>query len=219
MTNATASLGATLEIHVEVRGRVISEFSYQHLRAAVTFRDHLIRVENANEGKEFGEFFSDIRSYGSACIMSSAAAIEALVNELFITPGWPLRERLPDFEAAFWGKGGIERKSPSEKYQVALQLLGLPKFDERVGIFRDLWALIELRNALVHYKPTWDPDRRRQVELKDVLSGKYEASRFVDEGADFVTMKSMSGSAMLWVTSVVFGFIRDFHRRTQFAEK
>ncbi|MFZ3124965.1 MAG: hypothetical protein WA129_07615 [Acidovorax sp.] len=148
-------------------------------------------LETANPGKEFGSFFEDVRSYGSGCIMSAAASLEALINECFIDPVGPLRTQLTDFESQFWGPGGIEWKSPLEKYQIALTMLGKSRLDEHASPFKDTWALVELRNALVHYKPTWDPDRQRKVDMIEVLSGKYDLSPFPGTGADFVAMRSI----------------------------
>src|SRR5687767_3067117 len=141
-------------IQIQGTGRVIANFAWQHLRAATIFRDHLIKLETDNAGRAFGSFFLEMRSYGSACIMSAAASLEALINELFIAHNSPLRAQLPDFESKFWGKGGIERKPILEKYQLALKMLNQPLLNEHSSPYRDAWALIELRNALVHYKPT-----------------------------------------------------------------
>jgi len=148
-----------LTMHTEATGRVIANFAWQHLKAAATFRDHVIVIESTNSCKPFGPFFEDLRSYGSACIMSAAASLEALINEFFINPEGPLRRMMGNFESEFWDRGGIEWKPPLDKYQVALRMLGLREFEELAPPFRDAWALIELRNALVHYKPTWDGQR------------------------------------------------------------
>lgn len=218
MSTLQSSVEAHLSAHMTATGRVIANFAWQHFRAAVTFRDQVIALETHNGGQPFGPFFEDVRSYGSACIMSAAASLEALINEFFITPDGPLRKQLGDFESEFWGRGGIEWKTPLEKYNVALKMLGGPKFDQKISPYRDAWALFELRNALVHYKPTWDPDRQRKVELVEVLGNKYELSPFPDSGADFVTMRSMSSSCMRWVVTTVITFMREFHTRAQLDE-
>ena len=215
MATHQATVEEKLSVPMEATGRVIANFAWQHLKAATTFRDHVIAIELQNTGRPFGSFFEDIRSYGSACIMSSAASIEALVNEFFITPDGPLRKQLKDFESEFWGRGGIEWKPPLEKYQMALEMLGKQKLDEHIPPYKDAWALVELRNALVHYKPTWDPDRQRKVDLVEVLTGKYELSPYPDGGAEFVTMRSMSGGCMRWVVSTVLSFMKEFHARAQ----
>jgi hypothetical protein len=218
MATFHASQEENLSVTGQASGRVIANFAWQHLKAAVTFRDQVIALEAANLGNEFGAFFEDIRSYSSGCIMSGAASLEALINEFFITPDGPLRSKLANFESDFWGRGGIEWRPPLEKYQVALQMLGQEKLDESSGPYRDAWALVELRNALVHYKPTWDPDRQRKVELVEVLSGKYRTTPFVDEGSDFVTMKSMSAGCASWVVSTTIAFMRAFHDRARIDE-
>jgi hypothetical protein len=218
MNTRHAAVEEQLSLRVQATGRVIANFALQHLKAAVTFRDHVIAIESRNAGQPFGPFFEDVRSYASACIMSAAASLEALINEFFIAPNGALRSMLKDFESDFWGHGGIEWKSVLEKYQVALEMLGKPQFDKGVAPFHEAWALVELRNALVHYKPTWDPDRNRKIELVEVLSGKYELSPFLDAGADFITMKSMSSGCSRWVITTTLTFMKKFHARTNLDE-
>lgn len=213
-----ASIEEHLNAQVQATARVIANFALQHLKAAVTFRDHVAEIESQSLNQPFGSFFEDLRSYGSACIMSAAASLEALINEFFITPEGPLRRQLSDFEAEFWGRGGIEWKPPLEKYQLALKMLGQPRLDEHAPTFRNAWALIELRNAFVHYKPTWDPDRQRKVELVEVLTGQYDLSPFPDSGSDFVTMRSMSAGCMRWAIVTVLNFIREFHALSKLDE-
>ncbi len=218
MTAYEASVELNISLKVEATSRVIDNFAWQHLKAATTFRDQVIAIELQNSGKPFGSYFTDIRSYGSACIMSATASLESLINEFFIWPDGPLRQGLQNFESEFWGRNGIEWKPPLQKYQKALEMLGKQKFDEHVPPYRDAWALIELRNYLVHYKPTWDPDRNRKVELVEVLTDKYMLSPFLDGPADFVTKQSMSSGCMKWAVSTVLGFMKEFHARTQLDE-
>jgi len=220
MNQVHGSFEAHLSLRAEASGRVIANFALQHLKAAATFRDQVVAIESQSASQSFGPFFEDIRSYGSACIMSAAASLEALINEFFITPEGPLRRQLSNFESDFWGrKKGIAGKPTLEKYQLALEMLGQPKVDEHLTLYRDVWALIQFRNALVHYKPTWDPDRKRIVELKEVLADKYYLSPFPDSGADFVTMRSMSADCMRWVVSTTVAFMREFHMRAQIDEQ
>lgn len=214
MNHAHIAVASPLGLSVQAFGRVIASFAWQHMKAAITFRDQVASLEAANFGKEFGPFFEDIRSYGSGCIMSAAASLEAHINECYIDPNGPLRKQLTNFELQFWGRRGIEWKPPLEKYQIALEMLGQSKLDEQAQLFKDAWALVELRNALVHYKPTWDPDRKRTVDIIEVLSGKYELSPFPDTGADFVTMRNMSAASTRWVVFTAMRFMKEFHHRT-----
>lgn len=219
MTHHIASVEEHMNARAEATARVIANFAWQHMKAATTFRDQVITIELSNISQPFGSFFEDLRSYGSGCIMSAAASLEALINEFFITPEGPLRKNLPDFEAQFWARGGIERKPPLEKYQIALEMLGHARFNEHELPFRDAWALMELRNALVHYKPSWDPNRQRKVDMADILLGKYDLSPFFDAKSDFVTMQSMSASCMRWVVKTALSFMKVFHAQTVLDEQ
>lgn len=214
-----ASIHASIQINAVVTGTVIANFAWQHLKAATVFRDKVCELEAANAGAPFGSFFNDIRTYGSACFMSSTSSLEALINEIFIAPNLGLRPLLNNFEKEFWGTGGIKREPILKKYQRALTLLGSELFDESAQPFRDVWALIELRNALIHYKPTWDPDRKRKVQMVEVLQGKFNLSPFLDEGADFVTMKCMSAGAVKWAVATSLAFMREFDTRTNLDSK
>ena len=130
------------------------------------------------------------------------------------------RAQLKDFETEFWGSRGIERKRILDKYQHALGMLNAPPFEERTSPYKDAWGLIELRNALVHYKPTWDLERQRQVELAEVLKrDRFALSPFPDAGADFVAMKCMSAGCAGWVISTVVTLIEEFDARAKLDPK
>ena len=193
--------------------RVIDNFAHQHFFSACLFRDHCIRIESSTEIDRY-QAYCELRSYASATVMSTAAALEVLINELFIAHGSKLRKTIPDFDSEFWGSKGIERKPPIEKYKLALSLLGAPAFSNTSTIYRDAWALVELRNALVHFKPTWDPVEHKRVSIDQVLSGKYALSPFGNPLSDFVTIQSMSAGCATWAVRSTFAFIRDFDHRT-----
>lgn len=202
-----------LTVSAEVK--VIPNFAFQHLKAATIFRNHVLRLELENEGRPLDDFFEEIRSYSSACIMSSVASLEALINELFIDPTLPLRPLLKNFETEFWD--GIERKSILEKYQKALTLIGVASLNENSFVYKGAWGMIELRNALIHYKPIWDPLRKRTVELIEELDGKFSHSPFTDHGADFVAVKCMSGGCVSWCVSTALSFMKEFANHSKIA--
>ena len=198
---------------MKAEAHLIANFAWQHLKAATIFRDRVLILEDEHKNEPFGAFFEEIRSYVSACLMSSAASLEALINELFIAHNGELRSQLKDFDEEFWGKQGIERRQILAKYQLALKMLNVQQLDDQTSPYQETWALIELRNALVHYKPTWDPDRQRKVELIEVLFGRFPLSPFPDTGADFVSMKCMSGGCAEWAVSTTLSFMRECHNR------
>jgi hypothetical protein len=211
-----AQSGAARRSGAEIEGtaRVIANFAVQHLQAAKLFRDQVIRLEAEHTADPDGDVFNEIRSYGGACLMSCAAGLEALINEFFIAHYSPLRAKLGDFERQFWGKTGIENQTFLRKYQTALRLLGAKTFDQQGRPFRDVWALHELRNALVHYKPTWDPEQHRATNLQDELGSRFALSPFADASSHFVAVKCMSAGCARWAFQATLDFIADFDSRT-----
>jgi hypothetical protein len=208
--NLTASISEQINNTDSAEIRQIANFAWQHLKAATTFRNHAVNIEQSAIGQDLDSHFENIRSYTSAAVLSSVASLEALINELFIAPNCQLRPKISDFELEFWGQKGIERKTILEKYDLALSMIGKAKLDHNSSSYMNAWTLIELRNALVHYKPTWDPDRKTKVNLVQCLKGKYTLSTFVDKRADFLTMQSMSAGCASWAVDTVFAFLREF---------
>jgi hypothetical protein len=208
--NFGVSHAIPMNITSSASARAIANFAWQHMRAATIFRDHVHDLELAHAGSGLGDHFELIRSYASACLMSTASSLEALINEYFIAPNCKLRSTFHDFDREFWGKGGVERWGIFVKYQHALKLLNLPLMDEASDVYQDSDALINLRNSLVHHKPTWDPDQPNKASLTSYLWGKYDISPFVSANDDFVTMQSMSYGCCKWAIDTAFAFIHEF---------
>lgn len=202
---------------VEAYGRVIDAWAYQHLRTAALMRDHVVDLESS--AIEFGPDFEQIRSYCSACIMAAVASLEALINEQFLHEGGALRATIGDLEKDFWPRNGIERMPILSKYQLALERLGKPKFDESAEFFLAARALIELRNAITHFKPPWDENRQAPMDLVLALSGRYALSPLVDSGANFTGMSSMSAGCAAWAVGAAKTFMGEFDSRTRLSDK
>ncbi len=179
-------------------GRVISSFVFQHLFSAVLFSRKVRFIEEDNFGKPFGEFFTEIRSYSSASFMASAAAIEANINELYISHGSVLRQNIHNFEEEFWGKNGIEKKPVIDKYKEALKILKINSDIKNLDEFKDADLLLKLRNTFVHFKPNWDFSPEDQKSELKTVSERCKFSQFVDDGADLISMKCMSYSCSKW---------------------
>jgi len=194
----------------EAKLRAISSFVFQHLLSAVLFARKVRIIEQENAEQSFGEFFTEIRSYASASIMASAAAIEANINELFISHGGPLRGKIENFDKKFYGRYGIESIPILKKYLKALKILNIDYNLEEEAIYKDCNCLIILRNELIHFKPNWDltPEDKR-VELKN-MGFRFMFSPFVGEGADLISMKCMGYGCAKWGVETAIKFIDKF---------
>lgn len=196
---------------VAASATVVANLAWQHMRSAVLHRDYARREEMWHAGEEFSSFFEVIRCHVISSVLSAAAAIETLANELFLSPHAGLRCQMPNFEDDFWGTAtakGIESLYPLKKYRRALSLLGLPAMKN--AQFDHVEHLISLRNFLIHYKPNWDPDRPQKASLVAGLNGRYSTSPFLNGNADFVSMQSMSASCAGWAVQSGATFIHKF---------
>lgn len=213
MTPPAVDASDKIELGDAAEVQQIANFAWQHLKAATMFRDRAIAIEGAASAQDFDSVFIDIRSYVSATILSTAASLEGLINELFIAPHCALRPLLPNFEEAFWGEKGIERNTILAKYQRALKLLKQAPLDEKAPYYTNVLTLIGFRNALVHYKPTWD-NRQTRSDLIQELNGRYPLSPFRNLQSDFLTMQSMSSGCAKWAVRSFFEFVRAFDSRS-----
>jgi len=98
-------------------------------------------------------------------------------------------------------------------------MISAARFNEHTALYRDIWAIVELKNVLVHYKPTWDPDSKRKIDLVSILKRKYKLSPFSDSDGDFITMRSMSSGCTDWVVRSALAFLREFDARSHLDEK
>jgi len=218
---------------VQGQARVVSNFALTHFNAAVHFAKKVTEIEEANSNQPFGNYFEEVSIYCSSCIISAAASLEALINELYLAPG-PLNSSVEDFDAFFWGgyvceaylvffrknklKQGLERKPALEKYKKALSLLGKQPLKKNEELYKMAGSLIGYRNYLIHFKPLWDEDRKNE-SLEDSLRGLFDTAPNVDEGANFLAMQGMSAGCANWAVSSARDFILDFGQRSELFPK
>jgi len=201
-------------------GRVISNFALTHFNAAKHFSQKCGEIESANSDQPFGNYFEEISIYCSSSIISASASLEALINELYIAPG-PLHDSISDFDTFFWGNSetrGFEWESALKKYKKAINLLEKPSLSRDDEAYRNAESLIGFRNYLIHFKPLWD-DEHRDESLEYSLSGQFEISKFVDEGANFLAMKCMTSGCANWAVQSVNNFVSYFSDRSQLDPK
>lgn len=204
-------MSGCIEISVKAEGRFIAAFAYQHMKAALLFKARVVQAEITHAGEPFGPFIEEILIHGSACFMSSAAALEALINELFMMESGPLYCSSIDFDSNT--ESGAGRPSTLDKYQKALDVMRVARIPKGSKHYQDACSLFHLRNALVHFKPPWDPTLNEKLEGR--LRGRFSTSPFVDQGADFVALKCMSTGGVTWAVNAVFAFVEEFYVCTQ----
>jgi len=210
------------------QGRVISNFALTHFNAAKHFSEKTSQIENDNADQPFGNFWEEISIYCSSSIITAAASLEALINELFISEG-ELHNRIQDFDTFFWGGEeiekacfffnrkhkitGLERKSALVKYKKAVSLMDRSPLSKKDPEYSAAGTLIGFRNHLIHFKPLWDEERRND-NLEQSLNGLFALSPFVDKGASFLEKKCMSAGCSQWAVETVVNFVTYFANKS-----
>lgn len=161
----------------------------------------------------------------TSSLLNSACALEATINEWYSFADEI--EDLPDPGAAerirrLW-EAGIPRTASFhilQKYQVGLALMGKVAFLEGEEPFQSARLVVDLRNWLVHYEPTWEPmaDHEETGEypphkLVRRLKGKFKPNPLSQPGVPFWPYKCLGSGCALWAAEAVVTFMDNFFSR------
>ena len=198
---------------MEIKGSIQQRYNFavQHLAAAARFARLCFQVEARNSGKPFGPFYDEIRSYATAAVFSSVAALEANINEVFadaqdgsISFG-TLNSKLLN---EIWKL--IETKQILEKYQFALLIQGKDRMSKDEEEYRFANTLIAARNALVHFKPEWHHQQKMHEKISRNLKGKFQLSTFLEENVPIFPMRCMTHCFADWAIRSSLSFASRF---------
>lgn len=196
---------------------VKSNFSGPHLSSAALFSGKVGDIEDQHKDDEFGSFFEEIRSYSMACVISSVASLEAYANEIFIDH----KEYFPEIEerivVKFWEL--YEQKSILDKYSFALFIKDKEEFTKGESPYQDIYALIKLRNALVHFKPEWDDQQNIHKTVSSKLSGRFEPTKFMGPHEPLFPKRWSSSGCTKWAVRSVVDFVTVFDEMAGFDSK
>jgi len=207
---------------MQAEGRVIANFAWQHLKAASLFRDHVLRIETDHMGLPLGAFFEDIRSYASACIMSSTPRLRLSSMSYSLPTTASFGRRSATSRTSFGAVKAVKALKAGER-STSTNLrsrcsMSRSSIQRRRPIAKPRrWSNYVTRSFTISQLGT--RARGREVELAEVLKGRFLVSPFPDEGADFVTMKCMSHGCARWAVETVVAFISEFDTRTQLDAK
>ena len=207
-----------------------SGFKYwlpQHIQSAARLAADAYEIEQAadavNEETRGGNYkgITKYRACVTGAVFSSVAFLEAAVNEVFAQspPFMPALQTVSgDDGAAITGAGPIVlgRRGPSmlDKYQLACTLMRRPKFDTGHEPFQSVYALVSLRNELIHYVPEWIDVALGPQRLVQLLWNKFPLSPFEPESLGKHLDRCISYGCARWAVEASLAFADDFFART-----
>jgi hypothetical protein len=182
------------------------------MASSATLADHAKKIEDGHLGASRLDI--DHRGYVISSIVSATSFLEAMVNELFqdafdgFTPKHgaitPLSDQARQLMAEYWrATDGGARGRTLDKCQALLTFTGNDPLEKGKQPYQDAQLAIELRNALVHFRPQdLSPDDPDKMELR--LKGKFpEHPRMTSSGNPWWPSKCLGWGCAKWSLEAV----------------
>jgi hypothetical protein len=204
---AIQSVSAVTQINATSR----INFSILHLMAATRLSRAAGAIEKEHQGEPHGDFAEDIRSFATACVLTSVAAMEAYINEVFADHATMFPKIPPADLDEFW-KGFERRGKILEKFNLALILVGGRIMDKDMPPRQGAEALIKLRNALTHFKPEWENEQKEHENLSKHLRCYIKPSPFFGGTGSLFPRLWASHSCTKWTVKTTIAFLSEFEK-------
>lgn len=217
--NRTATVELSVVVEATVPSLTILARSYFSTYFLWTAKDQTIQAKNIEDSHSGKSIFSiEHRASVVNAIFSAVSFLEASINEVYqdavdneqsyigsLSPSAinNLAQEGPRVEQNLSGKKGSIILA---KYQKALELIGIAKFDENSNLYSDAQLLINLRNSIMHFKPK-SVGGQIKHELELLLKGKFPENKLMDgAGNSFYPDKCFGYGCASWAlnTSKLF---------------
>lgn len=173
-------------------------------------------------------------AYAMGAVLSAAAFVESTINEIYAdaadnsAPSEILRrvgtgyahgmpENLRLLLASLWNTEKFQMTARTlEKYQTALKLAGKEEFKRGENPYQDTNLLIQLRNALVHFKPESHHETDTEPkELEVKLRAKFPLNPLEPDKptVPFLTHRCLGYGCALWATKSSIALTDEFFSR------
>ena len=191
--------------------------SRHHIISAHNFAEGAAKIEQEELGDIPPEEKWKYRANITAAVLSSAAFLEASINELYLelqkvthSEDSHLRHELALLVNA-WPQ--IVRSPVLQKYQIALSVTDADPYNEDVTPFAEADCLVRLRSALLSYGANWEDSQGRQQELEARLKDAFPPSPLVSASRPWFPDRCLSAGCAKWAVRVVQIFTNDFYKR------
>jgi hypothetical protein len=197
-------------------------YAVPHLVSAAMFSRCVGEIEAEHAGQALSSFWDEILAHATATVFLVVAGLESYANELFID----MNENFPGVRQELLEKlwSDYERKPIFEKFDLALLLREASTRVAGVEPFQSVDALVRLRNALMHFKPEWEPAKHRQ--LSSELCSFFKPSEFLASDPGLFPRAWASHDCTIWAVNSVVRFIENFedvtglpHKMAEFSDR
>jgi hypothetical protein len=219
------SIQLNAKTDLSVRAFMRIYYSTYHLCAARLFAKQAANLEAVDSRPQFDV---EERAYVTATVIAASAFLEAAINEVYADA--TDRDKLQQTELSsealhsmrtMWAEfedGDAPRGlNVFTKYQLCLRLLGKTEIEKDQRIHENAIILVRLRNALTHYKPTYQeitPSPSGLSKLEKSLLGKFpENRRMAGTGNPFLSDRCLGAGCAAWAVRSAEEYADEFFNR------
>ncbi len=198
--------------------------SLDHLAAAVLSATHARDFELGKRKPALFDISGEHTSACLACIFSAAAYLEADINEFFanaaeegVADG---AAKDPVVLARIRSAWQLEHRRPVlEKYDLALALCDKPMFDRGSEPYQAAALLMRLRNALIHFKPEWQPgggwsgEESELSKLSKALMKAFPENALARGYQPYFIQRCLGYGSSKWAITSSIAFVKEFRAR------
>lgn len=184
--------------------------SSQHLWTALHNAEQCRHLEQELAGKVAIDVTHG--SHAMTSVLSAVAFLEAFVNEIY-SDAADNRHQSPRVEgldepvqammAEYWTATDQGYGQVLPKYNMALLFAGHQGFNKGADPYQAAEVLINLRNTLMHFKPTWH-DEGTPDRLDKMLPSRIQQSGLLpaDDGSPWIPIKVLGASCAKWAPRI-----------------
>jgi hypothetical protein len=213
---------------VRAVGRTKANLSRLHLRTAQLFLADCEEITRNESHLAWPQpHWEESRSYASGAVILAVAALEATINELYLESADRNQNSLPgiahdrlDLMATLWEE--VDEFSILKKYEMALVACGKEPLLRGAEPYQSAKGVVDLRNALVHFKPEWAGDLDRHSKLEDQLGKKFQACVLASQATGTMVWfphKCLGAGCASWSIDSVRRFVGEFCGRMGIPER
>lgn len=156
-----------------------------------------------------------------ACVVSAvlqcASALEAEINETIMHgPGSHLGSSRIDTGSRDFLRplaADLDRRATLRRFEIVLHLLGRPDMPRGEQFWRNAQLLVQLRNALVHFRSRWGREMEDASPFRSLRQLSHARPPFVPESSNFFPHHFLSGTSARWAVDSAITFIDAFYSR------
>lgn len=231
MDESSTDLTINETVNLQIKSSVQTYFRYSFSRTHMSSAYYFAKNSQEIEGKDYKEPTEKIRAISEnksnvmAVLFFTVSFLEATINELFkdaresdSTSTLNLSPEISKSFSDIW-RTNFKRFSTLDKYQKALTLAAVEKFNIGQQPYQDVKLLTQLRNSLIHYEPEWiqgdeDFNERDVHRFEKLLTRKFALNQLMEQsGNPFYPDKCLGFGCAKWAIESSLNFTDEFFKR------